>query len=61
MERQEMVNLETILGLTEKLSAVEKLKLVERVLVDLESVVQSREPGSGSCYAAKARSGLSRR
>ncbi len=32
MEQNETVNLETILGLTEKLSAVEKLKLVERVL-----------------------------
>ena len=44
MERHETVSLETILGLTEKLNAVEKLKLVERVLVDLEPVVQAQEP-----------------
>ena len=44
MERHETVNLETILGLAEKLSAAEKLKLVERVLVDLEPVVQAQEP-----------------
>ncbi len=43
MERHETVSLETILGLTEKLSAVEKLKLVERALVDLEPVVQTWE------------------
>ena len=45
MEQNETVNLETILGLTEKLSAVEKLKLVERVLVSLEPVVLAQEPG----------------
>jgi len=45
MARHEMVNLETILGLAEKLSAVEKLKLVEHVLVGLEPVVQAQEPG----------------
>lgn len=44
MARHETVNLETILGLAEKLSAVEKLNLVERVLVDLEPVVQAWEP-----------------
>jgi len=44
MERHEAISLETILGLTEKLSAVEKLKLVERVLVGLEPVVRAREP-----------------
>ena len=44
MARHETVNLETILGLAEKLSAVEKLKLIERVLVDLEPVVQAQTP-----------------
>jgi hypothetical protein len=44
MEQHEAVNLETVLGLAEKLNAVEKLKLVERVLVDLERVVRAQEP-----------------
>lgn len=44
MERHEAVNLEIVLGLAEKLNAVEKLKLVERVLVDLEPVVRAQEP-----------------
>lgn len=44
MQRHETGDLGTILGLTEKLSAVEKLKLVERVLVDLEPVVQAQTP-----------------
>jgi hypothetical protein len=44
MESHEEVSLEAVLGLVEKLSAVEKLKLVERVLIDLEPVVQAREP-----------------
>jgi hypothetical protein len=44
MERHEAVDLETVLGLAEKLSPVEKLKLVERVLVDLEPVVRARDP-----------------
>ncbi len=44
MERHEAINLETVLGLAEKLNAVEKLKLVERVLVDLEPVVRAQEP-----------------
>jgi hypothetical protein len=43
MEQHETVNLETVLGLAEKLSPVEKLKLVERVLVDLEPVVRAQE------------------
>ena len=44
MEKHETINLETVLGLAEKLSAAEKLKLVERVLVDLEPIVRAREP-----------------
>jgi hypothetical protein len=45
MHKQETVTLETVVGLAGKLSAAEKLKLVERVLVDLEPVVQAQEPG----------------
>jgi hypothetical protein len=37
------VTLEAIIGLAEKLSAAEKLKLVERVLVDLEPIVRAQE------------------
>ncbi len=44
MARHETVNLETVIGLAEKLSAVEKLKLVERIVVDLEPIVRAREP-----------------
>ncbi len=44
MERHETVNLETVIGLAEKLSAVEKLKLVERIVIDLEPVVRAQEP-----------------
>jgi hypothetical protein len=47
MERREEVSLEAVLGLAEKLSAVEKLKLVGRVLADLEPVVRAREPEKG--------------
>ena len=45
MDRRETITLDAILGLTEKLSVVEKLKLVDRVLVSLEPVVQAQEPG----------------
>lgn len=44
MNKQEAVTLETVVGLAGKLSAPEKLKLVEQVLVDLEPVVQAQEP-----------------
>ncbi len=44
MERHEAVKLETVLGLAEKLDAVEKLKLVERVLAELEPIVRAQEP-----------------
>jgi hypothetical protein len=44
MASHEPISLATILGLAEKLSAAEKLKLVERVLVDLEPIVRAQEP-----------------
>jgi predicted double-glycine peptidase len=44
MNTHDVVTLETVVGLAEKLSAVEKLKLMEQVLVTLEPIVQSREP-----------------
>jgi hypothetical protein len=44
MNKQEAVTLETVVGLAEKLSAIEKLKLVEQVLVDLEPIVRAQEP-----------------
>jgi len=43
MNKHETVTLETVVGLAGKLSAPEKLKLVERVLVDLEPIVQAQE------------------
>lgn len=43
MDAHDAVTLETVVGLAEKLSAAQKLKLVERVLVDLEPIVQDRE------------------
>lgn len=44
MNTHDAVTLETVVGLAEKLSAAEKLKLVERVLVDLEPIVRAQEP-----------------
>lgn len=44
MNTQSTVTLETVVGLAEKLSATEKLKLVARVLVDLEPLVRAQEP-----------------
>jgi hypothetical protein len=44
MAQDETVDLQTVIGLTAKLSAVEKLKLVERVLVDLEPIVRAQAP-----------------
>lgn len=44
MNTQSTVTLETVIGLAEKLSAAEKLKLVARVLVDLEPLVRAQEP-----------------
>ncbi len=45
MERDEPVTLETVLGLVKQLSAVEKLKLVEHVLVELEPILEAQAPG----------------
>jgi hypothetical protein len=44
MNTHDTVTLEAIIGLAKKLSAAEKLKLVERVLVDLEPIVRVQEP-----------------
>jgi hypothetical protein len=43
MEKHEAVTLETVLGLLQKLSAFERLKLVEHVLVELEPIVAEKE------------------
>ena len=43
MNTNDIVTLEMVVGLAEKLNAAEKLKLVERVLVDLEPIVQAQE------------------
>ena len=43
MEKHEAVTLETVLGLAQQLSAVERLKLVEHVLVELEPIVTEKE------------------
>ncbi|HJY81154.1 MAG TPA: hypothetical protein VKK81_08730 [Candidatus Binatia bacterium] len=55
MESHETISLETVLGLAEKLSAAEKLKLVERVLVDLEPIVQAQEPKKGKPLRRKGK------
>jgi hypothetical protein len=44
MNTRDVVTLETVVGLAGQLSAPEKLKLVERVLVDLEPFVRAQEP-----------------
>lgn len=44
MERHETVTVDTVLELAEKLSPIEKLKLINRVLVNLAPIVQDREP-----------------
>ena len=43
MNTRDVVTLETVVGLAEKLNAAEKLKLVARVLVDLEPIVRAQE------------------
>lgn len=43
MEKHEAVTLETVLGLAQQLSAVERLRLVEHVLVELEPIVSEKE------------------
>lgn len=44
MGRHEAITLEAVLGLAKQLSAVEKLKLVEHVLVELEPIVEAQKP-----------------
>jgi hypothetical protein len=44
MARPEPITLETILALAKRLSAAEKLKLVEHLLVELEPIVERRAP-----------------
>ncbi len=44
MEEHEIVTLETVLTLTKKLNAVNKLKLIEQVLQELEPIVEAHEP-----------------
>lgn len=43
MGKHEAVTLTTVLGLAQKLSAIERLKLVEHVLVELEPIVTGKE------------------
>ena len=43
MGEPEAVTLATILGLVQKLSAIERLRLVEHVLVELEPIVTGQE------------------
>lgn len=44
MERDERVSLEAALQVAKKLSAIEKLKLVKHLLVELEPLIERREP-----------------
>jgi hypothetical protein len=44
MEKHTAVTLETVLELTKKLNAVERLKLAERLLVELEPIIAEKEP-----------------
>ena len=44
MEKHTAITLETVLELAKKLSAVERLKLAEHVLVELEPIVAGQEP-----------------
>lgn len=43
MDKHEAVTLKTVLGLIQKLSAIERLKLVEHILAELEPVVAGQE------------------
>jgi hypothetical protein len=43
MEKHKTITLDTVLGLAKQLSAVERLKLVEHVLVELEPFVAGKE------------------
>jgi len=55
MAKPEPIALETVLALAKRLSAVEKLKLVEHLLVELEPIVEGKAPKK-----RKAPSGTSR-
>ena len=44
MARHEIVRLEAVLALATQLSAVDKLKLVEHLLLELEAIVERQEP-----------------
>jgi hypothetical protein len=44
MARREIIRLEAVLALAKQLSAVDKLKLVEHVLVELEPMVEQKGP-----------------
>jgi len=44
MSRRETIRLETVLALATQLSAVDKLKLVEHLLVELERIVERKGP-----------------
>ena len=44
MAKPEPITLETVLALAKRLSAAEKLKLVEHLLVELEPIVEGKPP-----------------
>jgi len=44
MAKPEPITLETLLALAKRLSAAEKLKLIEHLLVDLEPIVERKAP-----------------
>jgi hypothetical protein len=57
MAKRETVGLEAVLALAKQLSAVDKLKLVEHVLVELEPIVERKGPreGRSSQHALKGK------
>jgi hypothetical protein len=52
MGESETVTLATVLGLAQKLSAIERLRLVEHVLVELEPIIIEKERKQGSLQRA---------
>ena len=52
MGESEAVTLATVLGLAQKLSAIEKLRLVEHVLIELEPIVTEKERKQRSLRSA---------
>src|SRR5215475_6341361 len=52
MGESEAVTLATVLGLAQKLSAIEKLRLVEYVLIELEPIVTEKERKQRSLRSA---------